>query len=200
LNGLLQTNPISGEVDWQIQVVSVPAGLQTLRWRYVKDQNTSQGLDAGFLSEVQFESGTWLQLLGTPINGQAQLIVHGVAGRTYEIQVSTNLLQWFSLGTVTPTNNSTLFIDPNAGNSSRFYRMHDVTVGAAWFDTPVMEQDGVHLFLHSQPGGQIQMQASTSLTNWNPLATLTNATGAMEYIDTQVTNFSARYYRARILF
>jgi hypothetical protein len=50
-----QTNRISGEVDWQYQVVDVPPGSHTLTWRYYKSQQGSSGLDAAWLDEVTFQ-------------------------------------------------------------------------------------------------------------------------------------------------
>src|SRR5207248_3103812 len=41
--------------DWQQQVVDIPSGLQTLRWRYFKDPECcADGMDAGWLAQVSF--------------------------------------------------------------------------------------------------------------------------------------------------
>ncbi|MEI7732881.1 MAG: M14 family zinc carboxypeptidase [Verrucomicrobiota bacterium] len=53
LNGTLQTK-ISGEVDWTQQTIALPAGQQTLRWRYSKDSSVSKGQDAGWVDQVAF--------------------------------------------------------------------------------------------------------------------------------------------------
>lgn len=45
---------ISGGVDWQRVSFRIPAGVQTLKWRYSKDGGTACGLDAGFVDEVLF--------------------------------------------------------------------------------------------------------------------------------------------------
>jgi hypothetical protein len=72
LDGVLQTGRISGEVDWQRRTNSIPAGSRTVRWRYVKDNNTSSGQDCAWLDEVHFAVATntppsvWLS---TPLNG-----------------------------------------------------------------------------------------------------------------------------------
>jgi hypothetical protein len=67
-----QTNRISGEMDWQQQIANVPAGTQTLTWRYHKDGETSDGLDAGWLDQVAFEPGSWT--LGLPTQADRQII------------------------------------------------------------------------------------------------------------------------------
>lgn|GEM_PF-932053 len=40
-----------------------------------------------------------------------------------------------------------------------------------------------------------RFDASTNLTNWLPLITLTNYTGTLQYKDTNATNFNLRFYR-----
>ena len=54
LNSELQTR-ISGEVDWKPGFFPIPAGNFTARWRYVKDASTSDGLDAAWLDQVEFQ-------------------------------------------------------------------------------------------------------------------------------------------------
>jgi hypothetical protein len=45
---------ISGEADWQPVVYTIPAGLHTLKWRYVKDGSVSIGSDRGWVDLVEF--------------------------------------------------------------------------------------------------------------------------------------------------
>ena len=52
--GATRRQQISGEQDWRQVVFSVPAGSQTLRWRYVKDVGTNLGQDGGWVDEVRF--------------------------------------------------------------------------------------------------------------------------------------------------
>ena len=54
INGVLQTGRISGEVNWQQKIFNLPAGTQTLRWRYQKDGSVSNGQDRGWLDQVTF--------------------------------------------------------------------------------------------------------------------------------------------------
>lgn len=48
LDSVLQDN-ISGEVDWQKELVPIPPGTNVLRWRYIKDASHSGGGDAAWL-------------------------------------------------------------------------------------------------------------------------------------------------------
>jgi len=47
-------NAISGEVDWERQIYSIPSGMHTLSWIYVKDQAVHGGDDAGWLDRALF--------------------------------------------------------------------------------------------------------------------------------------------------
>ncbi len=52
-NGV-RANRISGTVAWIQQNFDLGAGLQVLRWRYVKDGSASVGQDRGYVDEVSF--------------------------------------------------------------------------------------------------------------------------------------------------
>jgi len=52
------------------------------------------------------------------------MLFHGDPGSNYEIQTSTNLVDWFPLGTPLPTHGQFRFVDANAANFDiRFYRI-----------------------------------------------------------------------------
>jgi len=131
-----QTNRISGEVDWQYQVVDVPPGNQMLTWRYYKDIQGSSGWDAGWLDEVTFQRGSWLELVDGPNRGGVTLVLHTILGRLYEVQTADGLqdisgssTRWVALAPpVLVTNASFVFVDTNAvaPGGGRFYRVHDV--------------------------------------------------------------------------
>ena len=53
-NGVLQTNRISGEVDWQFMSMPIPSGIQVVRWRYSKDGAFFGGQDRAWLDQVSF--------------------------------------------------------------------------------------------------------------------------------------------------
>src|SRR5204863_5823863 len=46
------SNHISGEINWQQIVMSVPAGSHALRWTYSKNNTTTTGSDAAWLDQV----------------------------------------------------------------------------------------------------------------------------------------------------
>ena len=59
------------------------------------------------------------------LGGEFQMLVTGIAGETYAVQMSTNLAStnWSTLLVTNPPSNSFEFIDPNATNRTRFYRV-----------------------------------------------------------------------------
>ena len=65
--------------------------------------------------------------------------------------------------------------------------------------TLISHTDGTFQFaLTSDPGSRLEIQASTNLADWIVVTTLTNSTGTIPFTDA-ATNFSSRYYRARLL-
>jgi hypothetical protein len=64
------------------------------------------------------------------VNGHFAFTFNTTVGKTYQIQTSTNLLDWSSLGGLLATNTSSRFVDANAINfPQRFYR---VTLPITW--------------------------------------------------------------------
>ncbi len=200
VNGVVQTNRISGVVDWQEQRVELPPGILTLRWRYSKDPSGGVGFDTAWLDQVSFIAQSWLELApASPTNGQFQLILHPVLGRLYELQVSTNLAHWLPLTVVAATNTSILYLDSTADSAKRFYRLAELPASLVWFDKPKVVGNEISLLLHSRPGFNLELQASEDLVNWSGLAVLTNTLGTVEYTNLLSPNFPVRYFRALVL-
>jgi hypothetical protein len=94
VGGALQSR-ISGEVDWQRVAFAVPAGNQTLRWRYAKDVGTDLGGDAGSVDEVVFVPNSDAPVI--LLQPASQVVV---TGATVNLRVSaagsaTLRYQWF---------------------------------------------------------------------------------------------------------
>ncbi len=53
INGVTQAS-ISGETDWASYTLDVPAGEQTVRWVYVKDDYVTEGTDRGWVDNVTY--------------------------------------------------------------------------------------------------------------------------------------------------
>jgi hypothetical protein len=50
----LQPGSISGEVDWQQQNISIPAGSHAIKWIYSKDAYVGLGSDCGWVDKISF--------------------------------------------------------------------------------------------------------------------------------------------------
>lgn len=51
----LQEGRISGETDWERVVINILGGEHDIQWQYSKDKNLRQGLDRGWVDEIQFD-------------------------------------------------------------------------------------------------------------------------------------------------
>jgi hypothetical protein len=54
VDDVLQSGAISGEVDWQRQSISIPAGSHIIKWVYSKDPYVGLGSDCGWVDKVSF--------------------------------------------------------------------------------------------------------------------------------------------------
>ena len=62
----VQTNRISGEVDWQQLTYALGSGTHVLRWRYMKDDSAIAGSDRGWVDLVVWTPGC--TAMGVPIS------------------------------------------------------------------------------------------------------------------------------------
>ena len=117
-----------GENDWAEFRTNFPAGVHTLRWRYIKDEAHASGLDAAFidnidlpfLESVSFGSTAITDTLLLSVSGRTNrfvseavinprfsrhmtnefmLRVEGQTNQLYVIQGSSDLANWVSLST-----------------------------------------------------------------------------------------------------
>ena len=58
LGGVLQAGRLSGESGWKHYRGNIPAGVTTLRWRYVKDFSDTSGQDCAWVDQVSFAPDT----------------------------------------------------------------------------------------------------------------------------------------------
>lgn len=195
LNGV-RSDWISGEVGWNYRSFDVGPGSQRFRWSYMRDNDTSVGYDAGWLDEVWFFP-VKLHFTIKPGAGQVQLGVYGVPGKRYAIESSANLVNWAQLGVVAGSERAQPFIDVAAGPGPRFYRLRDVSI---WLEQPHRPVDGsVQLVLHSPPGLDFVIEASTNLAMWSEVARVTNTPGRAQYSDELIADSPRRFYRAMAL-
>jgi hypothetical protein len=49
----VQDQEISGEVDWTMVSITIPAGSHEVMWAYGKDISASQGSDCGWVDNIE---------------------------------------------------------------------------------------------------------------------------------------------------
>ncbi|MBI2924589.1 MAG: S8 family serine peptidase [Verrucomicrobia bacterium] len=129
VNGVLQQE-WSGDLGWQSYAFTVPEGLNTLEWRYVKDVNKSSYLDAAFIDNVDLPLVVGVDATTPALlefrrvyGGNYQLLLQGQPGQTYVIQSSEDLRRWQTVTTSTAVGGQILFTDPQGVSlPQRFYR------------------------------------------------------------------------------
>ena len=139
------------------------------------------------------------------VAGQFSFTVTGTTGDLYAVEASTNLVNWVILGTNTAPFN---FVDTNASQfSRRFYRaVYEPGTNAASSSTTTTAQTAGQLTSASlKTAGQFSftvtgttgdpyaVEASTNLVNWT---ILTTNTVPFNFVDTNASQFSRRFYRA----
>jgi M6 family metalloprotease-like protein len=128
---------ISGEVDWQQQLIFLPSGPQTLEWIYAKTAQSPSGSDAGWVDEVSLVPGPSAPVvLGQP---QDLAVFAGTPAGFSVVAGGTPPLayQWRFNGTPIPgaTQSAYLIASPGTGNNGKF----SVTISNAYGTTNSVE-------------------------------------------------------------
>ncbi|MCL4176341.1 MAG: S8 family serine peptidase [Verrucomicrobia bacterium] len=126
LNGL-RLQRWSGQVDWLTFEFSVPAGTNTLEWRYVKDFTLNAGMDTALIDNLLLPLAT--AEAGAPelklsyFSQSAQLELRGLPDRAYYLQASPNLRDWQTISTNVAVGGVVRITDPTIGQGpARYYR------------------------------------------------------------------------------
>jgi subtilisin family serine protease len=89
----------SGNEGWLRYEFQLPAGTNTLEWRYVKDASFNDGLDAAFIDNLSlpFEESSLTLLQAVPDGYVIELT--GQSGQTYVVEASDDLTKWTPIAT-----------------------------------------------------------------------------------------------------
>ena len=129
--------------------------------------------------------------------GVLQVSMMGLAGQTYLIQASTDLVNWTTLTTLTLTNGTGQFTDPaTASYPQRFYRAVVFSqVQPQMGSIQLISGSIVQVTVKGLPGQPYIIEASTNLVNWVTLTNVVLPTSVWQFVD-HSTNFNQRFYRA----
>lgn len=108
----------SGRIGWTNFTFAVPAGTNRLEWVYAKDPNFSEEEDAAFLDNLYLPvapvrvSDLAARVTATRLpNRTLQVTVVGYPHRSYEIEVSSDLVVWLPVATRSSDTGVIQFVD-----------------------------------------------------------------------------------------
>jgi hypothetical protein len=143
-------------------------------------------------------------VLSNPVrlgDGLFHFTISSAPGAVLTVHASTNLINWTQIAVVTNVTGTMDFADPaSASLPRRYYR---VSLGGTSQQSMTLagaarQPDGNLRFTVNGGAGQVfRVLANTNpaSASWTTLATLTNASGSLQYTDTTATNFPRRFYR-----
>jgi len=124
-------------------------------------------------------------------NGSVQVSIAGLAGQTYLIEVSTDLINWFNLTEVTLTNGMGQFVDTSTNN---FYKAVVLSQALPQLGVPQFSIGGAAQVSVSGLTGQTYIiESSTNLANWMPVYT---NSGSFTFTEPAAVNIPCRFYHA----
>jgi hypothetical protein len=126
----VQNQQWSGEQGWARYAFPITAGTHTLEWRYVKDPAGSAGQDAAFIDNVLVPlvvatNSTTPALLSISQQSDGNFVISltGQLNQSYQVQMSTNLVNWQTIATGIAYDGSMQVLDnTSAGKPARYYR------------------------------------------------------------------------------
>jgi len=138
----------------------------------------------------------WLDNLGGPTN-EFQIMWNGT---TLFDGVNMAVFGWTNLQFEVGASSSTSTLQFGFRQDPSYFGLDDVIVcpvNAALNVTQItaLPDGGIQITVTGLPGTVFRVLGSTNLMTWQTVATLTNATGAVEFIDPGVTGSNCRFYR-----
>lgn len=109
----------SGEKDWARVAFPVPAGIHTIKWKYIKDLGLSVGFDAAWIDFIEFP----VQQQTTVNAGADMRICEGNSFQPQAIATNYQSLHWSTTG-------SGFFNDPAIFNPDYFPSPADIEAGS----------------------------------------------------------------------
>jgi hypothetical protein len=118
-------------------------------------------------------------------------------GKTYEVEMSTNLITWTFVTNITATSNSITYIAPMTGQSAVFYRV--LPYSSAPLDVGGSVSPSTHGFTidwTAIPNEPYEIDVSSNLINWTTLTNITPGSTTGTFTDpSSVSNNITRFYR-----
>ena len=128
------------------------------------------------------------------------LVVYGAPGTNYQLQASSDLVNWMRVLDFVCAEGPTALYDLEGGNcQQRFYRVAPLTeapqlqlaFGPKWWSSTM-----ISLKLDGPLGGSYRIESSPDLLNWTTLTNLNANVVPLYFLDATATSQQQRFYRA----
>jgi len=133
------------------------------------------------------------------VSGGFTMYWAATAGKTYEIEVSTNLITWTFVTNIIPQSTNGFYTDPTpvASQPARFYRLLQVSNAPLNFGGSITSPaNGFTLSWTATSNQTYEIDVSTNLLNWTFVTYITTQSTNGSYTDpTPVASQAARFYR-----
>jgi hypothetical protein len=132
-------------------------------------------------------------------NGGATIRVNGTPGRNIELEASTDLRNWLTVGGLLLTNGTSNYLDASANQlTQRFYRA-TYPPPFRLLATTRLANGQYQLVVEGPAGDRIDIEASTNLVNWTSVGLVTLTGTNLVFVDTLAWNNRTRFYRIAAL-
>ena len=117
----------SGDIKKQRFEFSIAEGVYELEWRYSKDSAFTAGLDRAYVDNIDLPL-TAQPAPSAPVsvqNGAIRWQAPVVAGKSYIVESSPDLMDWNFVTTFTPATPGYPYFYDTVGEGNRFYRIRE---------------------------------------------------------------------------
>jgi uncharacterized repeat protein (TIGR01451 family) len=134
-------------------------------------------------------------------NGVFEFELFGVIGKTYAIEWSTDLVQWWPLTTFICQESGQRVQVPIMAVPNCFYRLaltsKPVVAVLRLENIPAPPANPARLLVIAPPGYRYSVQVSTNLKDWLELTNFLGSSFTNFFVDPDPSSFSARFYRVQ---
>jgi hypothetical protein len=200
MDATIGTNSVLTAIDGSYAFAGVPPGSVSINPSLNGYKFQPSVLDLTIGPDTTLPAFSAFPLLTlTRTNALVQLAAPQTPGRTYQLEASTNLINWIPIFTTSNVSTNTTwfyFVDPYATNSVRFYRLAEDVVVYPVF-TMTLTNSAAQFSFVAFPELTYQIWSSTNLLNWGSILTTNNSSSDIalfQFTDSTTTN-QVRFYR-----
>jgi hypothetical protein len=194
------TNSVLTAIDGSFAFSGVPAGSVSINPSRDGYKFQPSVLDLTIGADTDLPAFATFPLLTiSRTNALVQLAAAQTPGRTYQLEASTNLINWIPIFTTSNVSTNTTwfyFTDPYATNSVRFYRLAEDVVVTPVFTMTLTNSSAQFSFV-AFPELTYQIESSTNLLDWVSIFTTNNSStdvALFQFTDSPATS-RVRFYR-----